>query len=130
MTLLFQGRLLSEREFLIDNLLVRIHCIIVIIRWTGLAPWEFEFSFPGSLTSTFLERQVTQWEFASSRFSECCPTDLYQKHAKPLEARKGSILLVGLLRWYQLRGAFGHALSNIRYRVTKRLKGGGHVGLL
>jgi len=22
--------------------------------WTGLAPWEFEFSFPGSLTSTFL----------------------------------------------------------------------------
>ena len=26
----------------IDNLLVRIHFIIVMIRWTGLAPWEFE----------------------------------------------------------------------------------------
>jgi len=39
---------------LIDNLLVRIHFIIVMIRWTGLAPWEFEFPFPGSLTSTFL----------------------------------------------------------------------------
>ena len=25
-------------------------------RWTGLAPWEFEFPFPGSLTSTFLCR--------------------------------------------------------------------------
>ena len=25
-----------------------------MIRWTGLAPWEFEFPFPGSLTSTFL----------------------------------------------------------------------------
>ena len=25
------------------NLLVRIHFIIVMIRWTGLAPWEFEF---------------------------------------------------------------------------------------
>ena len=37
----------------IDNLLVRIHFIIVMIRWTGLAPWEFEFHFPGSLTSTF-----------------------------------------------------------------------------
>ena len=37
-----------------DNLLVRIHCIIVMIRWSGLAPWEFEFPFPGSLTSTFL----------------------------------------------------------------------------
>jgi len=45
----------GEREFVIDNLLVRIHCIIVMIRWTGLAPWEFEFPFPGSLTYTFLE---------------------------------------------------------------------------
>ena len=43
-----------EREFFIDNLLVRVHLIIVMIRWTGLAPWEFEFPFPGSLTSTFL----------------------------------------------------------------------------
>jgi len=44
----------QEREFFIDNLLVRIHFIIVMTRWTGLAPGEFEFSFPGSLTSTFL----------------------------------------------------------------------------
>ena len=43
-----------EREFFIDNLLVRIHLIIVIIRWTGLAPWEFESHFPGSLESTSL----------------------------------------------------------------------------
>ena len=35
-------------------LLVRIHQIIVMMKWTGLAPWEFEFPFPGSLTSTFL----------------------------------------------------------------------------
>jgi len=46
---------LPEREFFIDNLLVRIHFIIVMIGWTGLAPWKFEFPFPGSLTSTFLE---------------------------------------------------------------------------
>jgi len=45
----------SEREFFIDNLLFRIHFIIVMIRWTGLAPWEFAFPLPGSLTSTFLE---------------------------------------------------------------------------
>ena len=38
----------------VDNLLVRIHFIIVLIRWTGLAPWDFEFPFPGSLTPTFL----------------------------------------------------------------------------
>jgi len=45
---------MSEREFFIDNLLVRIHFIIVMIRWTGLAPWDFGLSFPGSLISTFL----------------------------------------------------------------------------
>ena len=44
-----------ETEFFIDNLLVRIHLIIEMIRWTGLAQWEFEFPFPGSLTSTFLK---------------------------------------------------------------------------
>ena len=42
-----------QREFFFDNLLVRIYFIIVMIRWPGLAPWEFEFPFPGSLTSTF-----------------------------------------------------------------------------
>ena len=41
----------ADREFFIDNLLVRIHFIIVMIRWTGLAP--------GSLTSTFLFRQLS-----------------------------------------------------------------------
>ena len=44
----------EKREFFIDNLLVRIHYIIVMIKWTGLVPWEFELPFPGSLTSTFL----------------------------------------------------------------------------
>ena len=43
-----------EREVFIDNLLVRTHFIIVLIRWTGLAPWGFESSFSGSHMSTFL----------------------------------------------------------------------------
>jgi len=58
-------------EIFVDNLLVQIHFIIVMIRWTGLAPsvfefamirwtglalWKFESPFPGSLTSTFLEK--------------------------------------------------------------------------
>ena len=43
-----------EREFFMDNLLVRVYSIIVMIRWTGLAPWEFKLTFPGSLTSSFL----------------------------------------------------------------------------
>ena len=31
----------------------------MMIRWTGLAPWEFVFPFPGSLTSTFLGMHLT-----------------------------------------------------------------------
>ena len=45
-----------EREFFIDNLLVRIHFIIEMIRWTGLAPWEFEFRFHDNLC--FLEKDL------------------------------------------------------------------------
>ena len=44
--LLFAVAMLStcpERErIFIDNLLVRNHFIIVMIRWTGLAPWGFD----------------------------------------------------------------------------------------
>ena len=43
---------------MIDNLLVRIPFIIDMIWWTGLAPCEFEFPFPGSLMSTFLRGLV------------------------------------------------------------------------
>ena len=35
----------GERELFIDNLLVRIHFIIEVIWWTGLALWKFEFRF-------------------------------------------------------------------------------------
>jgi len=42
------------REFFIDKLLVRVHFIIMMIRWTGLAPREFESPLPGGLASTFL----------------------------------------------------------------------------
>ena len=44
----------TKKEFFIDNRLVPIHFIFAIMWGTGLAPWEFEFSFPGSLISTFL----------------------------------------------------------------------------
>ena len=44
----------AEREFLVDNLLVRIDFIIEMIWWTGLAPWELESPFHGRyLTSLY-----------------------------------------------------------------------------
>ena len=48
-----------EKKICVDNLLIRIRFIIVMIYWTGLAPWEFEFSFPGSFISAFLAGCVT-----------------------------------------------------------------------
>jgi len=48
----------GDIEFFIANLLVRFHFIVEMILWTGLAPSEFEFPFPGSLTSTFLAAMV------------------------------------------------------------------------
>jgi len=57
----------GEREFFIDNLLFRIHYIIVMIKWTGLARWEFEFPFPSSLTSTFWTVD-TEWVGAKGCF--------------------------------------------------------------
>ena len=56
-----------EREFFIDNLLVQIHVVIEMIWRTGLAPWEFEFPFPGNLTSILLrERAKYQGDVARS----------------------------------------------------------------
>ena len=51
----FSRQALKEREIFIDILLVRIHLVIVMIRWTGLVPWEFESLVMLSLASTFLD---------------------------------------------------------------------------
>ena len=53
----FSGVARVDRESFIDNPLVRIHFIIEMIWWTGLAPREFEFPFLDSLISTFLACQ-------------------------------------------------------------------------
>ena len=46
-----------------------------MIRWTGLLPWEFEFPFPGSLTSTFPAVQAkdgrTGLHWAAGSGKEC-----------------------------------------------------------
>jgi hypothetical protein len=45
----------EARVFFLDNLLVWIHVIIIMIRWTDLAPWGCKSPFPGSHTSNPLE---------------------------------------------------------------------------
>ena len=96
-----------EREFFIDNLLDRIHFIIVMIGWTGLAPWEFEFPSPGSLTSTFLDNPTCKQgcssilEWISLRKS--CTRDRLDDFEKGSSAK--SRLLQGLVTCYQGPGA-------------------------
>ena len=46
---------LPERDLFTDNLLVRIHVVLAMIWWTGLAPLEVELPFSGSLISTLLD---------------------------------------------------------------------------
>ena len=46
----------TKREFCIADILGRIRFIIVMIRWTGLAPREVESPFLESLKSTFLHK--------------------------------------------------------------------------
>ena len=53
------GARLAEREFVIDNLLLRIHPIRVIIRWTGLALWRYDFFSSDSFTSIFI---MLRWQ--------------------------------------------------------------------
>jgi len=64
-----KGERERERD-IIDDRLFRIHFIAGMIEWTGLAPWAFEFSFPGSLSFTALH---TSLEARSLRSTPPCP---------------------------------------------------------
>ena len=65
-----------EREFFIDNLLVRIHSIIVMIRWTGLAPWETE---EGIRLVPLVRRGPTLLYRGTSLIRNCAPLGPYSR---------------------------------------------------
>ena len=72
-----------QRAFFIENLLVRIHFIIVMTRWTGLALWEFEFLFLGSLASTFLFLEtVTSASARSGPMTAACAASTVPRRAR------------------------------------------------
>ena len=78
------------REFFIDNLLVRIHFIIVMIRWTGLAPWEFDMGVPRPGASSPWPPSAPRgaprrWQ-ASSASRERGPLRTRTAHKPPLPA--------------------------------------------
>jgi len=54
-----------------------------MVRWTGLAPWEFEFPFPGSLASTFLLNRYRWWGGART-FEQVLHAPLPPEHPPPI----------------------------------------------
>jgi len=59
-----------------------------MFRWTGLAPWDFEFPFPGSLTSTFLRGLDTLEEDLGAWLSgRTAPNRAAAKRVQGLEYR-------------------------------------------
>ena len=59
----------KEDQGMEHEVMVRIHFVIVMIRWTGLAPWEFGFPLPqggpghgtrGASSSPLLSLQVLE----------------------------------------------------------------------
>ena len=80
----------QEREFFIDNLLVRIHFITVMIRWTSLAPWVFEFTFPGR--STFLGLNTTPQSRTKSPFFNRLNLNHTPPDSGELQYEKGDLI--------------------------------------
>ena len=68
-----RARSVPEREFFIDNLLVRVHFVIVMIRWTGHAPWDFGFPFLGSLTPATRHLPPSTQHSPRARSEPACP---------------------------------------------------------
>ena len=85
-----------------------------IIWWTGLASWEFEFPFPGSLIFT-----LPKVPLSSNPRAACVPGRF---NAPPLETRKGRIkrtrLFIKVQRDLPLSGVWSHCWETVRMTST------------
>jgi len=70
-----------QRERVIDNLLVRIHFIIVMIRWTGLAPWEVRTRSTSSSEGVVDARHAVPYTVCHPR--ECQPKAVKESFYSP-----------------------------------------------
>ena len=66
-----------------------------MIRWTGLAPWESEFSFPGSLTSTFLA--ILQ---PNPKIARCATWDVFLRKVEREEFKQDFKMEIALVEQY------------------------------
>ena len=97
----FATRLPSEREFLIDNLLVRIHFVIEMIWWTDFAPCEFELPFRSSLISDFLVPGDLLRLYAFRAFSLAVPKSM---NGGACDAELLNVTLLFLTTWCKFTG--------------------------
>ena len=115
----------TEKELFTDNLLVLIHFIVEMIRWTGLAPWESEFLF---------FRQPCIY-LPCFRAGTCGPSGQMHSHttSSPGESKsplicspwlriEGSGLRVDLGSWVS---SSRFMVSGFRVRIVHRVQGSG-----
>jgi len=118
-----------EREFFIDNLLIRTHFIIVMFWWTGLASWEFEFPFPGSLTFTLSlqevalarPRRITATTHDSSLFASLSRCVSFER-GTPVHAERGGLRLF-LISEIPLYTHHGHDARFLALRLPQQVWG-------
>jgi len=67
-----------------------------MIWWTGLAPWEFEFPFPGSLISTFL---VPHQNTVTVRFKGIRIREMFQRFRGGLVFKAHRLVNHSTLGW-------------------------------
>ena len=120
-------------EYFTDHQLVRIHFIIEMISWTGLAPREFEFCFPGSLICTFHRvhlssaARLAHQSASPGRFSTPAWTDGHRIHPPPCIAYPPALLHIICSRRFASSFFFSLSArysSSTEYAPCKRVESG------
>ena len=93
-----------------------------MIWWTGLAPWKFQFPFPGSLTSTFLARagrQLTRPQVPLPTEREAAKLPGVNIAAwKDPRVRTPQVHLTECIRRLVLEGQLPHKIVNLLFAIT------------
>jgi len=94
------------REFFIDNRLIRNHVIIVMVWWTGLAPWNFEFPFEAASSATAPTAPERGRQLISNVFKKLS-LEFLRKWTLKIE-KSGSDSGAGFWKCTSCRASFAH----------------------
>ena len=95
----------EEREFFIDNLRVRIHFIIVILQWTGLAPWKCLFGI----------KEVSLWQASLS--VDVGAGEVVTECSRPVRPSRCRVYKTATARYKTVKARYKTATA--RYKTVK-----------